>query len=1137
MDRACFAKNEILHEEDLHASRLRFRSASGIRTFQRPLVRITRLTILIAFFAYLGMQMSIAQTVQVTGTVISSEDKQPVVGAIIRIKGTTAGVLTDANGKYSIEVPSSSQTLEISFLGYKTIEVVTAGRTVVDIALESEAIKMEEVVVTALGIPREKKALGYAVQDVNASDISAAQQPDVINALNGRVAGVQITNSAGVVGGSTYMTIRGVNSITGETQPLFVVDGVPIDNSMMYSGDPDQGQNNLVNGSAYANRVSDINPDDIESVSILKGGAATALYGIQAANGVVMITTKKGSKTKDNTYTVNFSSTVELTQVSQLPPKQNLYAQGQHGSYIGPDGNGGEGTQYSWGPPIDSLRFDGNTSYPFDPNGRLVSVLTNPNGKKATAYNNYNSFFVTGTSYTNSISLSGGNENSNFFASYSNLMSSGVVPLNYYNKNTFKVSGETKLSKFFKIFGSEMYINNNGNNPQQGSNLSGVMLGLLRCPATFDISFGKSDPANRPTAYTLPGSYNDPFFVSGAPQPRNYIFEYDNPLWSVNNNKTITNVDRIIGSYGFNYTPLDWLTVNYRFGNDVYIDRRLGYFAINSYGGDDPPLGEVFNDNHFSSILNSDFTLNFKKDLTPDLKGNLLLGQNMYELYQQQIYMEGDGLSVPGFYQINNTSSQFVRENEVEKRTAAIYADLSLSYKEFLFLDVTARNEWSTTLPTANNSFFFPSVSLGFIFTEIKGLKNDVLTLGKIRASYAETALDAPEYYTKPVYTLNTYEDGWTNGIAFPFTNSIGSGVNSFQTSQVIANNLLKPEFTNNFEVGADLSFYNKFTLNVTYFNNSNNNQIIPVPIAGSSGFIQDNLNIGKMTNTGLEVTANFIPVKTHDWNWNFTINFTQIVNKVVTLAPNVNDITLNGFTGITIEAVAGKPFGEIFATDFVRDPQGRVVVDNNPADNTYGQPIASSTQVPLGSYLPNWIGTFSNSLSWKGISLDFLLEYKNGGKMWNGTQGRLYGYGIAKQTEDRGTSIIYPGVEGTVNSNGTLVTSGQPNTIPMVKNEFFYTTVGGGADPVQSQFVQKTDWIRLRTITLGYTFNPKMISGSKVFRTLSIFATGKNLFLRTPYTGIDPETSLTGATSSQGLDYFNMPGTKSYAFGLKLGF
>ncbi len=325
--------------------------------------------------------------------------------------------------------------------------------------------------------------------------------------------------------------------------------------------------------------------------------------------------------------------------------------------------------------------------------------------------------------------------------------------------------------------------------------------------------------------------------------------------------------------------------------------------------------------------------------------------------------------------------------------------------------------------------------------------------------------------------------------------------------------------------------------MNLSYYDNQTSDLLLYVPVAGSSGYVQSYMNAGKMENKGVEISANFIPVQTKNLNWNFTINFSKNNNKVLALADGVDNVSLNGFTGITIEAVKNQPFGEIFANSLLKDSKGRTVINDDKTDPMYGYPILSNTQVPLGSYLPNWIGSFSNSLTYKGLNFSFLLEVKNGGLMWNGTKGRMYGFGTHEDTQDRGTSTVFSGVQGHLDTNGNLVSTGAVNDISAVKNQTWYSTTGGGAGSAQSLFVEKTDWVRLRDITLSYTLDSKMISNMKVLKSISVFVTGKNLFLKTPYTGVDPETSLTGATTSQGLDYFNMPGTKGYTFGLKFLF
>lgn len=463
-----------------------------------------KLTLLMAFLHAFAFTM-LSQEVQVKGRVTSAEDGSALPGASVVVKGTNTATVTDPEGNYSIRVPAGATTLVVSFIGMKTKEVEIAGQTTINIAMQPEVIGMEEVVVTALGISKERKTIGYAVQDVKSDDLTRVPNLNMINSLNGRVAGLQVTSASGVAGSSSYITIRGANSITGNNQPLFVVDGIPIDNSMNASGNPDNGSNNLLEGVAYSNRAIDLNPEDIESVTVLKGGAASALYGIRAANGVIIITTKKGKASKEGFGTIDVSSSVAFDQVNKLPELQNKFVQGQGGKYRGPETR----NRYSWGPKADTMYWDGSTNNKYDKHGFLVGA-SDPNAKiKFTPYDNLNNFFQTGITYNNSVSFSGGNENSSFYANLTNLSTTGIVPKNTFDKTSIKISGETKVSQKITIEGSANYIKSGGNRIQQGSNLSGVMLGLLRTPISFDNSNGYSDPANTPEAYIV-SRWNSP---------------------------------------------------------------------------------------------------------------------------------------------------------------------------------------------------------------------------------------------------------------------------------------------------------------------------------------------------------------------------------------------------------------------------------------------------------------------------------------------------------------------------------------------------------------------------------------------------------------------------------------------------
>lgn len=1069
-----------------------------------------RITLLLMFFI-IGLPALWAQTREIQGKVTSEEDGSTMPGVSVSVKGTTLGTITDVDGAFRLKVPENAQTLVFSFVGMTTQEVTIGNQSTINVVLKSANISVDEVVVTALGISRQKRSLGYAVQDVNGDKINDAKTGNVLTALTGRVAGVNITSSAGVAGASSFINIRGQNSISGNNQPLFVVDGIPIDNSMNYSGNPDDGINNLTNGVAYSNRAIDLNPDDIETVSVLKGGAATALYGIRAGNGVVMITTKKGGGTQGKTA-ISFSSSIGLDQVNKLPKMQSLYAQGSNGEY-------GTTTASSWGPKFSDLRFNGATDYPRDRNGKLV-LATDPTARQdlpAIAYNNVDNFFKTGLTVNNNLSLTGGNADGNFYFSVGNTSNKGIVPRNVFDKTSLKITGETKLGNKVKISGSANYIRSGGDRLQQGSNTSGVMLGLLRQTPSFDMNNGHGKDG-----YKFKDSY---MYADGT--PRRYA-GYDNPNWTVNKNILTDRVDRFISYVSLVYNPLSNVTVNYKLGDDIYFDRRKGHTALMSAN---IPDGQQEEDHHYNNDLNSDLTVNFTKDFIEDFTTSITLGHNMFQSAYQQLYSQGNGFVIPDFYHMSNTSSQIIRESTQKYRTAAFYADLEFSYRNMLFLGLTGRNEWSTTLPKANNSFFFPSASIGFIFTELAGLKdNTILSYGKVRASYAQIANHATPYNTQNTFTSASISDGWATGGSFPF-----NGIAGFSPTNVLANATIKPESLLSREVGLELKFFkNRFSFDFTYYNNQNRDLLISVPVAGSTGYVAKYMNAATMENKGIEIMANVVPVKTNDFSWALTVNFTQNKNKVLSLAPGVTDISLGGFTGSTINVVAGEAYGSMFSTGFYKDEQGNVIINDDPASAGYGYPIKNETTRSLGKIAPDWTMGIGNDLSFKGASLSFLIDIKQGGIMWNGTKSRMIGFGTAKVTENRGESVTFEGVKGHI-VNGEIVSTGAKNDIEATYSQYYYSNIGGGASPAQEQFVEKTNWVRLREVTLAYEFG-QLIKNTFI-KQLRVYATGRNLWLDTPYDGIDPETNLFGADNTQGLDYFNMPNTKSYVFGVKLDF
>jgi len=1114
-----------------------------------------KLFLLIVLFVFVSGYTLMAQTIVITGSITSSvEGEGPIPGVTVQVKGTTIGVLTGADGKYSITVPTGATTLVFSYIGMKTQEVEIGGRAVINGVLESDLVGLNEVVVTALGIKRESKALGYSVQSVSVDQIANSNNANIINSLSGKVAGVNVTPSSGAAGASTFIEIRGSTSLTGNNQPLFVVDGIPIQTS---------GGSGSVDGVANSDRAIDLNPDDIESMTVLKGGAATALYGLRASNGVILITTKKGSN--NTKMKVDFHTSVTWDKISQTQARQDKYAQGSSAGYVGyleyaygqklnHVASPADGQPYrnaSWGARLDTCSYTTDPTWvapdaniytyrpmdeylaKWDPNGRIVSENDpKANGKPVNVYDPYD-FFQTGVSYNNALSISGGSETTNYFVSLSNQKVNGIVPNNSFSKTTFKLSGESKLTKRLTSSASMTFMNNSGDRIQQGSNVSGVMLGLVRTPPTFNNAGGYKFPDGKQRTYRGGGGY-------------------DNPYWTANENLYKDNVNRMIGNLAFIYNATDWLTFSYRIGTDWYTRGSKNSFAIysNAY-----PAGYVSVYRDLNQDINSDLIMSIKKSLSQSIFLTASLGNNIYQSYANSSSGNANGISIPDFYNLRNSASVTPSESTYKKRTAAFFGDIGLSYKDMLFINATGRMEWSTTMPANDNKFFYPSVSTGFIFTELSGLKgNNILSFGKLRASYAIVANDAGAYNTTTYYSKASSGDGWTNGVTFPFL-----GKSGFTLNGGMGNDMLKPEQMKSFEFGGEFRFFmNRFAVDIAYFKNQNSDLLLDVPIAPSTGYGSKYTNAGTMETTGIDLLVNATIVKGSDFSWDLTVNFSNPKSIVTALAPGVESIFLGGFTDPQIRAVAGQPYRSIYGVMKLRDPASGKLIINDDASlddpdiwgpGVYGYPQDATEVGNMGSVQPDWRMGITNTFSYKGLSLTALIDIKHGGKMWNGTNGAMVYFGTSALTANREVSYVHEGLMGHLNSANEIVHyaadgvtelsgPGAANTIsrPDDENYSYWNGQGSGFSGASEPYIESSEFIRLRELTLSYSVNPAKLKGT-VIRNLDVYFTGRNLWLNTPFSGIDPETSLLGASNGQGIDYFNMPGTKAMTVGLRIGF
>lgn len=1065
----------------------------------------------------------------VTGNVIDDEGNA-LIGASILVKGTTSGTITDLDGNYTLNIPEGGTLLIVSYTGFKTKEVNINGRSVVDVTL-SEGIALNEVVVTALGVEREEKALGYAVQQVDGGDISRSGASNAVDALVGKAAGIQVTRSSGSVGGGSRILIRGVTSMVGNNQPLIVIDGVRTNNETLLS-------QASTAGTAASNRLMDLNPEDIESINVLKGAAATALYGTAGATGVVLITTKKGSK-KDR-VSVNFTSSVGFDQITSMIDLQNVYAQGSGGVYSDPS----TGASGSWGPrmsdlvysndrnhpnaPTSSSAYDTDGNYRYDKNGFLVPAGTG-NGGPANVYDNVEPFFQTAMTWTNSISISGGGETATFRLSASDLKANGVIPNEEYDRKTVKLASSLQPLDNLTISGSINYTKSDYVRVQQGSNTSGLLLGMLRTPVSFDNAngFDPKDAVDEVSAYQFPDFRQRNYRGGGG---------YDNPYWIINNALGYEDVSRTFGNIKIDYKVSQWLGFGVNIGYDLTSDVRKQEFEINSRTN---ASGAIRHDEYATQQYDNYFNILGGGNLTDDIALNYLVGANAFSFNNHRTNVQGTGLVFPGFLDISNATSLSSFEDINRFKSLGFVGQVEVSWRRLLYLTLSARQDYDSRLgnPTdfklENTGFFYPSASLAFVFSELME-ENDIFSFGKLRLSYAQVGAPPPNpYSTQSVFVSPAIGDGWGDDITFPI-----AGVSGFDQSSLLGNANLTPELSTTVEVGVDLRFFNgRLGLDATYYNRKTKDAILNASLTPSTGYTNVWLNSGEMTSSGIELTLNAEPIRTQNFGWSTQINFTKSENIVDKLAPGIERLFLAGFNSAGTYLVEGNQYGAIFGGAYLRQdaggpndtnlniPGGPVVINDDPLSPEFGYQAVDPSQRSIGNPNPDFILGWNNSITYKALSVNFLLDWREGGDLWNGTAWALSFFGRSQLTADTREETPTP-IEG-------VLSDGTPNNIAVTRDQNYWTSSLGGFGAIGEQFVQDGGWIRLREVGVSYALpSNKIIKGGS-----SIGISGRNLWYTSDYDGIDPETSLTGTGNGQGFDYFNMPSTKSIIVKLSVNF
>lgn len=1090
-------------------------------------------------FCLIAMQIVVYGQRRISGTVSSEETSSPIIGAKVIVPGTDVGVITDGSGKFQIDLPQGKDSIRVTFIGMEPINMKVGVSPNLTIKMEVLAGLFDEVIVTALGIKRDEKSIGYAVSEVSGDDIRSANQTNLVNALGGTVAGANVTQSSGTAGGASRVVLRGYTSLTGNNEALFVVDGVKINNDQYDS----ESKGNATDGVANSNRGIDLNSEDIESITVLKGGAATALYGIDGANGVILITTKKGEATEKGKLAISVGSTVGFSQVNRLPSLQKTYSQGSAWysddgytpDYLAPE----TGWLTSWGPNHSDLVWDGETGYDYDKNGNIVLKSDLPNGKAVTPYDNMNNFFRTGVTTRNNISISGGNQTTTFRFSVSDTKESGIVPNNTFSKtNVGLITSSSFLDDKFRLTASANYINSGGVRIQQGSNLSGVMLGLLRTPITFDNANGLENPVDDKSAYVLGDGSQRNFRGGGG---------YDNPWWTVNNNPFTDKVNRILGNFQASYKFSDYLTISTNVGVDTYTDRRQQLFAINSRSN---PSGKIIEEVY--NITQTDAYLLASGQTYLDSKGNIDLkyqaGFNAFSYESNNLFTQGTNFGFIGFSHLSNaTSISSIRDIDRNKSVSGFFS-ADLGYKKFLYLTVTGRQDYDSRFlapgedfKLSDIGFFYPSVSSSFVFSELMDLKNSsAFSFGKLRVSWARVARGPSSSYATgttfaQIAGSNVIGDGWTDGIP----------ANGYLLDNVAGNPNLIPETSDEFEIGTALNFWKRrLTFDISYYNRKTKDAIVPATVSGTTGFTTIFLNTGRLTTNGVDIAIKGVPVQTKNFKWTLGANFTKYKTIVNELSEGLDQLFLGGFTGTGVYHIPGEEFGQIYGGVFLKDENGNKVIDNDPTSPTFGYPLASPELEVIGNPNPDFILGITNSLQISDFSFSFLFDMKVGGQMWNGTQGALTFFGMSQLTEDRDAPSptnegdhVFDGVSGHLDAEGNLVLDGSANTEQVGLNEDWYTGNGGGFGSVAEHFIQDASAYRLRNASISYSIPSAKLKG-KALNSVRFTVSGNNLLLFTPYQGIDPETSLLGSSSNgQGLDYFNMPNTRSVTFGINVKF
>ena len=1066
----------------------------------------------------IGVIQGAAQVTTVRGIVTTEEDGEPVIGASVIVKGTALGTVTDVNGRFELSgLPPSATRLLISYISLMAKEVAIAPQ--VSVTLKSDTHLLDEVVVTALGISREKKALGYTAQEVKQNALVQGKDNNLLNSLSGKIAGVRITNTQGDVG-SSRIVIRGETSIAGENQPLFIVDGIPVDNSQL---------NARSSGRDFKNAIADLNPEDIKTLTVLKGPNAAALYGARAAHGAIVITTKGGDK-RQKGIGITLHSSTQVSFVATLPEFQNLFGQGAGGRFSYVDGKGAgvnDGVDESWGPRLDIGLLIPQFDSPLDADGNRVATpwVSHPN--------NVRDYFRMGISTNNGISIARGDDKYQFRVGYNYEKQVSIVPDAGTNKTNISLNTDYHLAKWIVVGATANYIvytapSLPGSATPSGSNVrsNSPMLQFLWFGRQVDTNSLKAD-------YTR--NWNSSY--------------YDNPFWSASYNTQSQERHRLIGDLHAEFRLTDGLNVRFRTSTDWYNDRRKSKVKWGSAGAGSP-YGSYAEDAYTVKENNTEVLATYIKQLNKNWGIDALLGFNVRNKQYENNYQAAPRLAVADLYTLTNSRDPLTSSNDFYRlRQYGLYGSIQLDYRRWAFLNITGRNDWSSTLPVDNNSYFYPSVTASVLLSEAFGWRSKAVNYLKIRGGWSQVGADANPYQLATVFTSETAFNG-----------------NPLQSSSTIGmNSNLKPENTSSIEAGFEAAFWdNRLYLDFTYYKTDSRNQILKLATTAASGYTSQVRNAGHIRNRGYEIQLGAVPIQTSKgFRWNLDLNYGANSSKVVKLDDEglITSYQLYS-SGIQILASVGEAYGTLFGTSYVRDANGNVVVDAN------GLPKISTTNKTLGKFTPDWTGGISNTFSYRSLSLSFLIDASVGGSIFSNTNktGKYTGVlantlsgrdaehgGLWYYTDAMGNNVrlsespsysvssdglYYAQVNGQstrVYQDGIMVEgvteSGSKNE-EVVSAEKYYHRIYSIAEAN----VYDASYVKLREVALSYRL-PRLWMQKLHLQEASVTLTGRNLWtIYKSVPNIDPESALTTG-NAQGVEAYSLPTTRSFGVNLSVKF